>query len=98
MKIHLILLRGSLDLGYSDIDDFVETKENGEINEGLDYNLGNHMNELYDSNLDESGSYLDKPYIKKIYDKCEEENITLERRMLFANIDACMEVLRDYAT
>ena len=89
---------GSPGLAYSDDEDFVNSEDNGDRNDSSDYDPDTFINDLYDSNLVENEIYLDRAYGGKIYEECKEQKITLERGMLFANVDAFREVLKDYVS
>ena len=79
----------SISVGYSGIDDFVMFENNAT----QDKNLGD---DIYSSDSNEDRSYLNKAYAGKIYDEPNQGRITLERGMLFANVDTFREVLGDF--
>ena len=87
----------TVDVSYSDIDDFLVSENNAVSDDILEYDSENLGDDIHGSDSSESKPYLDRAYVGEIYkEPSKAKQLKLERGMLFANVDAFREVLKDY--
>ena len=93
--MNLVCLRVRIRVVSSDFVVF-ENNEPLDDNSEHEYDSKNYGDEIYGVDSGDERPYLDKAYVGKKYEKSSKGQITLERGMLFVNVDAFREALKDY--